>query len=478
MFGLGRPVSTKGPMSTIQWLKEEIQDFLSSDNRKLMLVGEQYYKVDNDILKRKIIQHTEKGDVEAEFKANNKLAHSLYKNLVDEKVSYLLTKPYTFKGENEVYINKVKDTLTKYFQDIFNELGYEASNKGIGWLHVFINDDGKLDTMVIPSEQIIPIWSDRGHKRLDRLIRLYDLIVYEGINKKTITKIEIWYPDKVEYYIKDGEQIMLDSEKYLDIAGDIGHYKKNIAGNSEYAVWNRVPFIAFKNNRIEFPDIKFVKSLIDNYDLSRSEVANYIEEVKNLIYVLKGYGGEDLGEFVDNLNYYRAISIDDVLEGGVDVLNPQMDIEAIKAHYEQLKRDINECGQGVNKDLDKFGSAPSGIALKFLYSGIDLKCNSLEVLFKRGFEELLYFINIYLSESSQGSYSNEELEVIFNKNITINEAETISNCVESKGVISNKTILANHPWVKDVEVELEQLNKEKEDFGVDFDKIPVGGEDE
>ncbi|PWW89686.1 phage portal protein [Clostridium perfringens] len=468
MFGLGKPVKVEGPMNTIQWLGEEISDFLSSENRKQMLTGEQYYEVNNDIFQRKITRPTKKGgNEELKYKANNKLAHAFYKNLVDEKVNYLLGKDYTLKSDNEEYIKKLDWTLGDDFLDILNELGYEASNKGIGWLHIFINEDSKLDYMVIPSEQIIPIWRDRRHKTLDRLIRIYDLLVYEGLEKKTVTKIELWYKDRVEYYIKDGELILLDSEKYLNVEGNIGHYLKD----GKYAVWGKIPFIAFKNNRIEKGDIKFIKSLIDNYDLSRSDVANFIEEVKNLIFVLKGYDGEDLGKFMDNLNYYRAIALDD--DGEASTLNPTMDVEAIKIHYEQLKRDINECGQGVNKDLDKFGSAPSGIALKFLYSGIDLKCNSLEVLFKKAFKELLYFINIYLSESSQGSYKDVPVELIFNKNIKINETETITNCINSKGVISNKTIMANHPWVQDPVAEQEQLDKEKEEFGINFDNIPL-----
>ena len=57
--------------------------------------------------------------------------------------------------------------------------------------------------------------------------------------------------------------------------------------------------------------------------------------------------------------------IDDTEDGGVDTLTPQMDITALREHYEQLNRDIVESGQSVNKDLDKFGSAPSGVALKF-----------------------------------------------------------------------------------------------------------------
>ncbi len=35
MFGLGKPVEAAGPMNTIQWLSEEINEFLNSDKRKL-----------------------------------------------------------------------------------------------------------------------------------------------------------------------------------------------------------------------------------------------------------------------------------------------------------------------------------------------------------------------------------------------------------------------------------------------------------
>ena len=89
MFGLGQPVPTTGPMNTIQWLSEEINEFLSSPSRKLMITGEQYYEVNNDIFQRKITRPTSNGgNEELKYKANNKLAHAFYKNLVDEKVNY------------------------------------------------------------------------------------------------------------------------------------------------------------------------------------------------------------------------------------------------------------------------------------------------------------------------------------------------------------------------------------------------------
>lgn len=448
-----------------------IYEFNSSDKRQLMLTGERYYEVDNDIFNRRITKVVNGQLVEETYKANNKLAHSKYKNMVDEKISYLLTRDLTLKCDNEEYLNKVKDTLGKKFQYRITGLGYEASNKGIGWLQAYVDEEGRFNTMVIPSEQCIPIWRDNSHEELESMIRVYETTEWEYDRKKIITNVEVLTKDRVQYYIMNGKILTLDYNRSTDNNGPKAHYKK---GDMWYA-WGKVPFIPFKNNRIEMPDIKFVKSLLDAYDLSRSEAANYVEEVKNLIFILKGYGGEDIAEFMKHLNEDRAIPIDDPQDGGVDALTPTMDITALREHYEQLKRDLIEDGQSVNKDLDKFGSAPSGVALKFMYSGLDLKCNALESEFKFGFETLIYFINIYLSEHNMGSYKDEDIEIIFNRDMEINESEVIENCQKSKGVISDDTIMANHPWVKDIETEKETLGKQKQESLPFQDKVPIGG---
>ncbi|NFO71985.1 phage portal protein [Clostridium botulinum] len=448
-----------------------INDFSNSEKRNWMTIGERYYKVENDIFKRKITRTVKGKKVEETYKANNKLAHSKYKNMVDEKVAYLLSRDYSLKCDDESYVEKIKDVLGKHFQYQLSGLGYETSNKGISWLQVYIDEEGKFRTMIMPSEQCIPIWRDNSHTELESMIRVYETVVWEYDKKKTITNVEVWTKDGVSYYRLEGKLLISDYNKNNDNNGPVAHYKK---GDMWYA-WGRVPFIPFKNNRIELPDIKFVKSLVDNYDLSRSEAANYVEEVKNLIFILKGYGGEDIHEFMRVLNEDRAIPIDDPEDGGVDTLTPQMDITALKEHYEQLKRDLIEDGQSINKDLDRFGSAPSGVALKFMYSGLDLKCNALESEFKMGFENLLYFINIYLSENSLGSYKNVDLDIIFNRDMKINESEVIENCQKSKGVVSDDTIIANHPWARDLEQEKEILEKQKQENLPFQDKIPIGG---
>lgn len=450
-----------------------ISDFEKSEDKKWMLIGERYYQVDNDIQDRKIQKKLSNGNiVEESWKANNKLAHAKYKNMVDEKIAYLLSKPVTFKSdttdENDTYIKAVKDILGKHFQYQLSGLGYEASNKGIGWLQVYIDESGNLKTMVIPCEQCVPLWKDRTHTEIDTMIRVYPTTIWEYDIRKTITNVEVWTEEGVSYYRLEGKLLIADYNRNNDNGGPVAHYKADGAWYS----WGKVPFVPFKNNRIEKPDIKFVKSLVDGYDLGRSEAANYVEEVKNLIFVLKGYGGEDIGEFMRKLNEDRAIPIDDPEDGGVDTLTPQMDITALREHYEQLKRDLIEDGQSVNKDLDKFGTAPSGVALKFMYSGLDLKCNLMETEFRMGFEMLLYFVDEYLKLTGRGEFSRVEMDLVFNRDMTINESEMIQNCINSKGTISDETILAHHPYVSDAEDEMQKLMTQRESEEPQWDQIP------
>lgn len=457
----------------------EIREFNSSEKRKLMLTGQRYYEVDNDIFQRKMSKVIDGNVINEAYKANHKLAHANYKNQVDEKVNYLLSKAYTLtnkkgdKGNNKEVIEAIKNTLGEDFGYTLSGLGYEATNKGIAWLQPYIDGEGNFKFLIVPSEQCIPTWTDNSHTELESMIRCYVTTYWvEGL-KKEQTNVEVWTKEGVKYYTLDNNTLVYDYNRSNDIdaGGPVSHFQRD----GQWVSWGKVPFVPFKNNRIEVPDIKFIKSLLDGYDTSRSDAANYIDEVKNLIFILKGYGGEDIGEFMNKLNYYRAVPIDDT-EGGVDTISPSMDITALKEHYEQLKRDLTESGQSVNKDLDKFGSSPSGIALKFMYSGLDLKCNAMETEFKHGFKKLLYFINVYFGEKNISNFDIKDIDIVFNRNMTINESETIQNCNNSKGTIPDDIVLAHHPWVDDVEAAKAQLKAQNQEEAPFQDRIPINGD--
>ncbi len=453
-------------LTTADIIKIYIDEFSVSKEREMMLKGEKYYKVENDILDREMYRYEDEQPVEDETKTNHKLAHGYMHEFVDDKVNYLLSKPFSLKCKDKAYLKEVKSILGKRYQRRLVQLGTECSNKGIAWSYEYIDEQGNKKTMRIPSEQLIPLWADNDHEEIQAIIRYYQVEVYEGKEKKYVTKIEYHTLDGVEYYVQDKDgDVILDAEKYLNQPEDGGNILPHFTINGVPGTWGRVPFVPWKNNDYELPDLQFIKTLVDDYDLTRSDVSNLIADLRALIYVLKGYGGEGLSQFMRDLAYYNGILVDE--DGGVDTLNPEINIEAAAKHFEQLVKDIYRFGQAVDKGQDRLGSSPSGIALKFLYSGLDLKCNALEDSFKWSFEQQLYFVNKYL-EITKKPVSDKEVGIIFNRDIAINESQAITDCQASRGLISNRTIIGNHPWVEDVDEEIKQIEEENKAPEDDF----------
>ena len=205
-----------GVMTTEEIIMQHIQDFDASDEKRMMLKGEEYYKANNDINMRKMYRYEDETPVVDETKANNKLSHGFMHTLVDDKNNYLLLKPYTLECDDEKYLKELEDILGKRFQKRLSQLGYEASNKGIAWLHPYISANGDFKMLRIRSEQVIPIWVDADHEELDAVIRKYDVKTYIGKERKDVTKVEYWTAENVIYYEVRDNELILDAEKYLD----------------------------------------------------------------------------------------------------------------------------------------------------------------------------------------------------------------------------------------------------------------------
>ncbi|AKA69847.1 phage portal protein [Clostridium scatologenes] len=437
-------------MSREEIIKQFIDEFDKSSKRKNMLIGQAYYENRNDINCREIYCYVNKQKIVDHTKVNNKLSHAFMKLLVDEKIGYLLGKSPVYTSLNDKFQKKVNEILDEDFDDILNESGIEASNKGISYLQVYIDDSEKLRFKLIPSEQVVPIWDDTDHSKLQSVIRYYYVTVYEGKNKKDVLKVEYWDDKTVMYYTDYNGRLIPDVEAN-ETTEPLGHYLKD----EDHYGWGRVPFIVVKNNNKELSDLTFVKYLIDDYDLNTSDISNNIAELQSLIYVLKNYAGQDVGEFIQDLRYYKAIKVEG--DGGVESLNSNLNVDASEKHLDRLKKDIYQFGQCVNMDTDKFGANPSGVSLKFLYSGLDLKCNNFERKLRKAFKDIFWFISEYLKIKREGNFDYTKAKVNFNRNMITNETETIQDCQNSKGMVSDKTIIGHHPWVSDVTEEEQRL---------------------
>jgi SPP1 family phage portal protein len=456
-------------MTLDEIIRQEVQDWLASSERRWMLTGQRYYVGDQDILRRKRMAIGENGElVEVKNLANNKLVHAFVRKLVDQKVGYLLGKPLSIQTKNQQYLDLLNKIFDRSFLRLLNNLGKEAVNKGKAWLHIYYDEEGSLSFKKIPAEEIVPLWRDAAHTELEAVIRVYEIEAYEGKAKKTITKVEFWSADGVRRYVLSENGLIPDVE-----VGELGSHFVVVQNDQEQGMnWEKVPFICFKYNDEELPLIQVIKSLVDDYDARTSDHANNLEDLPNSTFVLKNYDGQDLGEFRRNMAMYRAVKVMD--PGGVDTLSIDINTEATEKHLDRLRKDIYEFGRGVDTQSEKFGNSPSGIALKFLYADLDMDCNIMETEFQASLEQLMWFVNVHLANTGAGDFTNQSVEFVFNRDILINETDAITNIRNSVGILSDETLVAQHPWVTDVQEELERIREQREERSEAYGGLPPG----
>lgn len=437
--------STPVPLTVLKEL------FTSFDNKK-MRIGVEYYLNNSKIINRQMYAYSESGKTTDVDAINNKLVANFHKILVDQKTAYLVGEPMVFgsRSDNEKALEQLQKLIGERWEDTIPELIKGASNKGVEWLHPFINEDGEFDYMIIPAENLIPIYDYSKRKKLTAAVRFYYLDV-------DWVKLELWTETDVTYYEMINNDIHLDANVPINPAP---HFTN--VDETEWKSWERIPFIKFANNEEELSDLINYKSLVDAYDLLVSDAQNTLEDMQSLIYVLKNYGGTDLSEFRQNLRYYKTIKIDSTENGGVDTLKAEVPVEAYKTQIEVLKNNIFTFGQGVNPSPEVIGNAPSGVALTNLYSLLDMKSSILERKFTLALREFMYFVSKYCELLSLEQIDPGDITFTFNKLLLTNEAEIVNMAQASIGVISTQTVIENHPWVKDAQQEIIRLKEEQE----------------
>lgn len=438
-----------------------IKDLINDHDTRHMIEGEKYYYNESKILERKQYYYKDGVKTEDKTKANHKLPHNWHKLLVDQKVAYLVGKPVTFQCEdNEEYEERINLVLGEEWDDTLTELATSSSNKGTEWLHIYINQEGLFKFIIIPAEEIIPIYDTSLQENLEAVLRYYLV----EVNSQDRIRVEWWTRETVTFYIQNdsGEFVLDDTE----LINPDYHYYFGDEENEKGYGWGKVPFIEFPNNQRRHSDLKFYKELADNYDLNISDLANNLDEIQEIITILKGYDGTDLSEFYKNLRHYKAIKVSG--DGGVDKLELNIPIEAKKEHLDRLEENIFLFGQGVNLKTDVFGNAPSGVSLKFMYTLLDMKASVMERKFRKSIKRLLWFATEYINIIDKKKYDNTTVQVTFRKTMITNDQENVQIAKDSKGIISDETIVANHPWVEDVTTELERL---KAQFPIDLDSL-------
>lgn len=427
-----------------------------------------YYRNETDIMFPPLKEEQEKNEKPLR-NADNRIPFNFHGLLVNQKASYMFAASPIFDLGNKDANKKLTQFLGDKYPKVCKDLCIEASNCTVAWLHVWKDGKGAWKYAVVPAEQIIPVWTSDLEKELSGVFRSYQSIdeetgdrytVYEYWNDKECTAYRLKAGDELDQLIPY-QMFLVDPElcEYSDC------YQHGVG---------EVPFFPFFNNNIDTDDLKNIKPLIDTYCKVFSGFVNDLEDIQEVIFVLTNYGGEDLGQFLRDLKDYKAIQIESDGDGdhsGVSTLTIELPVEAREKLLEITRKCIFEQGMGIDPDPQNFGNS-SGVALQFLYSLLEQKAGLQETEFRLGFGRFIRCI----CRLQEIKIKDGTIVQTWTRTSVKNDQELSQIAFQSKGIVSDETIVSHHPWVDDPEKEMDLLKEQEESSAADIsDMFPKEG---
>lgn len=464
-----------------QIIKDLITSFKTSTKYQKMIQGQKYYKGKHDILKKPLNKYyvfdtITKQQIEKtnNNKSNIKLIHKFHKKLVNQKIAYILGKPLSITcskdDENKTVSDAIWESLGIKFENLIKNKTKDASNQGLSWIHPEYDKSGKLVFKSYPATEIIPIYDTETETELRAIIHFYKLIDVANNNEEKIY-VEYWTDKGVRFYIetKQGEtSVFLEDvsrprQDYHYIT-EIFDSTLNEVIETQKHNWGKVPFIKIVNNEEETTDLEDIKGLIDAYDLIDSNYVNTVEDLKEIIWLINGYGAEDVLALIEAIKV-NGVARNNDATGSIDAKTIAIPYEAREALLKKLKEHIYEFGRGVDtSNREIVAQAPSGVALDFLYNDLDLKADDIIPSLRIAIYEILWYV---LDDLKRAAKINSDItlfdfEIEFNKTRIFNENELMTY-LSNDTLLSTLTKLKLHPKVQDADAELKQINKEKAD---------------
>ena len=414
----------------IQYIKQQIEDFAPIQRK--MIIGKRYYHQQNDILDRKkvrgAVSTNSKGEkvyhnVTDTTRANHMLPSGFVRQQILQKVNYLINENMTLTDN----IEDIEMLLPKFKKDL-KRTAIKASQQIYNAWQWYVKDD-VLKYKIIDPQQLIVDYKDDDKDEIKSVIRYY---VKDGVDRAELyTDVE-----KIVYNRKKGKKWELISrgghfdEELTDANGNV------LASNTKS--FGRPPFSILFNNDEMTTDTEPIKPFVDIYDITTSDFANNIDDFQEIITILKGYGGDNPAQFLNQMKRLGAVPIDE--DGDVDFKQGIIPVEARKEFLAMTRKNIFEFGMAVDVQNIATGNA-TNVAIQSMYENLNMKASQFEQELQDFWQQVLYFLNTYYGVGFNNRLMFDK-SMLMNKNDLLQgnklEAETLALL---NGLLDDETIL-------------------------------------
>lgn len=414
-------------MLTADEIKRIIENDNKSRRKEKMGEGLRYYEGEHDILKRRLFYFNTDGNlVEDKMRANIKISHPFFTELVDQAAQYILSDSNGIFHSDQPELQAIMDEYfndNESFETELLECVTGSMAKGYDFMFAYMAADGKTAFQYADSIGVVEVEAKNASDKQPHII--YHYLDREDNDGNRIRKIQDWTKDYVGYWQEaENGGIEPDAEKgnkptpHIVEVDDDGN---RFDGGS----YGMIPFFRLDNNKKQFSALKPIKGLIDDYDLMASSLSNNLADFDTPIYVVRGFSGDNLDELQHNLKTKKTVGVDS--EGGIDVQTVDVPFEARKTKLELDEKNIYRFGMGLNIAGLKDTTATTNMAIKAAYALLDLKCSKFITRLKQMLRKMLQVVLDEVNSRDGTDYRSSQVYFTFQPEVMSNASENAQN---------------------------------------------------
>ena len=362
------------------------------------------------------------------------MSYNSIRRPIRKKVNYLLAKPYSVSGKEEVR-EYLEDSV-----DLFKETATEIYKKGEAWWEYEADPESpiKFKITLRKAESIVPHYTNEEKTEYDSVGYLWNKIDDYG----NITK----YVDFVDLQGRHRFPLTYEGSPQEVGEEDLGHA---VSTEGQKVVFKRLPFIRLTWDSL-YLLIRFQgKMYSDRY----VQADRLLEDNADPVAVIKNASDTDAEIIYNDIKKTKAVKVEGT--GDFTYASKSMDYSSLESFLKMIKSDIAD-QLGVVSREQELSYVTSGRALDRLYVDMDNDAADMGQILRNSVKDFLGFI-----KEATGKDYLERFDITFNTDKPTDEQNVISNINSSSSLLSKHTLLKNHPWVEDVEEELKLIEEEQ-----------------
>ena len=429
---------------TSEIIKKVIEKYRTNEVPRLNKLNK-YYNAENEILSKTRID---------ENAPNNKVVHPYASYITDTLTGYFMGEGATYSSLEDDAVDELKMILTyNDEQDENMELAKDMSIFGLSVELLYLDEDAMIRLKRIDPREVVVIYDDTLNEDILYGFRFY---LYEDIiENKTYTMIEVYTSDRIITYKSD------ENLNSLSFVSEIPHF------------FGMCPLIVFSNNEEQIGDFEQVIPLIDAYDKMESNSLDDFDYFVDAYMVLTGLNADS--DDIKSMKENRIILLDNDSDAKWLIKNsPDEAIENVK---NRIDKDIHKFSKTPDMSDEAFGSNASGVSIRYKTLPMENVVGIKERKFKKGLQRRIELIYVILA--LKGSlYDWRSIDISFTRNLPTNDTEIADMVNKLSNVASTETLLAQLPFVDDVNKEMERIEEEKKKNPFYDVRLGLNGEDE